>query len=210
MPCNGTASMDTLQPEAATYTIVTATGVETAAARSALPRDARVVQAGVALRRRRQHIDGIAISCGLAGGLRADLPTGTVLVPRELRLVDGTVIACDPLVAQMLAAAARAQGYRCVQDPLLTAAAVLRGRAREMWAQRGCAGVDMESGFIDASGIACVRVVLDTPQREISPAWERPARALIFPAAWRDLPFLAREGPRCARIAARVIARALF
>jgi hypothetical protein len=62
----------------------------------------------------------------------------------------------------------------------------------------------METGLLHAPRVACVRVILDTPLREISPAWGNPARALLDVRAWRDLPFLMREGPRCAAVAARV------
>ena len=190
-------------------TVVTATGVETSAARKALPADVRVVQAGIALAGSDARIEGIAISCGLAGGLRDDLPTGTVLVPRSVRRPDGTLLQCDEELSLALRRAAEALGYVPVDAPLVTSASLVHGAERAHWAAQGFAAVDMETGLISADAVACVRVVLDTPQREISPAWERPASVLFQPRAWRDLPFLAREGPRCASIAARIIAAAL-
>src|SRR2546429_5554522 len=60
----------------------------------------------------------------------------------------------------------------------------------------------METGLVLADRVATVRVVLDTPDRELAAAWTRPGRALRSPAAWRELPWLAREGPPCARPAA--------
>ncbi len=190
-------------------TVVTATGVETLAARKALAPTVRVVQAGIALRATRARIAGIAISCGLAGGLRDDVPTGTVLIPRVVHRTDGVEIVCEESLVESLAAAARALGYAPVDAPLLSSAALVREGERKTWAERGYAGADMESGFIDCEALACVRVVLDTPQREISAAWQRPGSVLVSPRAWIDVPFLAREGPRCAAIAARVIAAAL-
>jgi hypothetical protein len=67
----------------------------------------------------------------------------------------------------------------------------------------------METGLLGADRVASVRVVLDTPDRELDPAWGRPLTALWHPAAWLQLPWLAAEGPRCARLAAQVLAAAL-
>lgn len=188
-------------------TIVTATGVEYAAARKAAPLEVRVVEAGIALARTLDFGE-IAISCGLAGGLRADLPTGSVVIPNLVQRPDGSELECDAQLSALLRAAARRLGYEPVDAPLLTSATLVRGRERLQWADR-FAAVDMESGLIAARRVACVRVVLDTPQREISSAWLRPGSVPFHPRAWRDLPFLAREGPRCARIAASVTAEAL-
>lgn len=190
-------------------TVVTATGLETAAARKALPEEISVVQGGIALASSAARITGSAISCGLAGGLRTDLPTGTVLIPRSVRRPDGTLLACDADLTGALIAAAEILGYRACDAPLLTSATLVHGGERSKWAAQGFAGVDMETGLIEAERVACVRIVLDTPQREISPAWERPLSVLFQPRAWRDLPFLAREGPRCAQLAARIVATAL-
>jgi hypothetical protein len=136
--------------------------------------------------------------------LRADLPTGTVLVPERVRRPDGGELSCDAAAVKALADAASRLGYRAVHDPLLTSRSIVTGTERRIWAQRGYAGVDMETGLLRAPRVACVRVVLDTPQREISPAWAQPVRALFQPRAWRDLPFLMRESSRCAGIAAQI------
>jgi hypothetical protein len=189
--------------------VVTATGIEAAAARKALPPDVKVIEAGIALAAVRAHYDDLAISCGVAGGLRDDLPTGTVLIPASVRCADGSIFECDASASQALRRAAVAVGYMPVEAPLITTATLVYGANRRTLAAAGYAGVDMETGLIDAPRIACVRVVLDTPQREISPVWEKPWRVPLHPRAWRDLPFLAREGPRCARIAAQIIAAAV-
>ena len=190
-------------------TVVTATAVEYAAAKAVLPQTVRVIRAGISLRRSRVHINGSAISCGLAGGVRDDVPTGAVLIPRIVRRSDGAAIQCDPALVEALIAASRTLGHEPMDAPLLTADALVHGPNRATYASAGISGVDMETGFIDAQRLACVRVVLDTPKREISPAWLHPASIVFHPGAWRDLPFLAREGPRCARRAASVIARAI-
>ncbi|MBV8073799.1 MAG: hypothetical protein JO140_00115, partial [Candidatus Eremiobacteraeota bacterium] len=60
--------------------VVTATRFETFAARRELP-GRRIVRVGLGSGYRS---DEIVVACGLAGGLRDDLPTGTVLIPREV------------------------------------------------------------------------------------------------------------------------------
>jgi hypothetical protein len=152
--------------------------------------------------------DGLALSCGLAGGLREGVPTGSVLIPRRVVRADGTVLECDAQAVQALDAAARELGYEPLADPMVTQSTLVYGKEpRAALAARGFAGVDMETGLIGAPRVACVRVVLDTPQREISPVWLHPAKALFTPRAWADLPMLIVHGNRCARIAARVAAK---
>jgi hypothetical protein len=188
-------------------TIVAATSTEARAARRFAPPDVAVVQCGIGLARH-AAFDGLAISCGLAGGLRRGLQTGTVLIPRYVRRPDGSQLDCDDAAVDALTYCAARFACEVVQDPLLTSETLVRGTEREAWAAQGYAGVDMETGLIAAQRVACVRVVLDTPEREISPAWVRPARAVLQPRAWLDLPFLIREGPRCSTIAARIAAQA--
>lgn len=184
-------------------TILAATSVEARAVRKYAKNTVRVVEAGIALSK--QHrFDGIVISCGLAGGLRADLPTGTVLIPHQVYRADGTSIECDPEIVQQLTKAARDLGFDPVHDPIVTSQTLVHGEARKELASHGYAGVDMESGLIEAQKIGCVRVILDTQQREISPAWLHPWSVIVHPSALRDLPFLLREAPRCADIAARI------
>jgi len=130
------------------------------------------------------------------------------LIPDRVRRPDGTHLDCDAQAVQALRAQARARGYEPVTDPIVTGATLVYGAERKAWAARGYAGVDMETGLLHAPRAACVRVVLDTPLREISPAWLTPSKAFLQPRAWRDLPFLMREGPRCAAIAAEIAAGA--
>lgn len=189
--------------------VIAATGVEARAAKAALGKRARVMQVGIALRGLREDPGPIVISCGLAGGLRDDLPTGTVLIPREVRRPDGSMLACDPDLTESLVRAARAAGCEPVEAPLLTTARIVRGAERMRWAQEGYAGADMETGLLRAPRIACVRVILDTPVHEFSIAWENPASVIFRPDAWLDIPFLARQAPRCAALAARIVADAL-
>lgn len=189
-------------------TIVTATGLEARAAWKAVGARVRVVQAGIGLSKQRSF-EGDAISCGVAGGLRAGIRTGTVLIPKSVLRPDGTALECDPELRESLLRAAHALNYDPEEAPLLTSATLVHGKDRAAFAARGYAGVDMETGLISADRIACVRVVLDTPEREISPAWQNPASVIFHPFAWGNLPFLAREGPRCASIAASIVAMSI-
>lgn len=193
-------------PEAPT--IVAATRLEARAVRRHAPK-ATVVESGIALARLNGSLPGAAISCGLAGGLRNDLPTGTILIPSAVATSDGTVIECDPAWTERLRAGARSLGFAFLDAALLTSDVLVVGDQRAMWAARGFAAVDMETARIPAQAIAAVRVVLDTPQRELSPEWLDPSRAMRNPKNWGQMFWLAREGPRCANLAARIIAASL-
>lgn len=194
-------------PEAPT--IVAATSLEARAVRRRAPQ-AKVIESGVGLARLDgTRVSGVAISCGLAGGLRADLPTGTIVIPSAIATSDGVAIACDAAWTARLRDAALRLGYAYIDAALLTSDALIVGDQRNAWAARGFAAVDMETARIPAHAIAAVRVVLDTPQRELSPDWLNPSRAALNPKNWGQMFWLAREGPRCADLAARIIAAAL-
>lgn len=187
--------------------VVTATSIEARAARRELP-DVRIYEAGMALAKRRNGFGAVVISCGVAGCLGADTPTGSVLIPREVLRPDGSTLVCDAELVAALAGAARSLGFEPLLAPLVTSSSLIRGPERAVWAARGYAGVDMETGLLDAPQIAAVRVVLDTPQRELRADWLRPARAMLDPRNWAEARWLAREAPRCARRAAAVVAAA--
>lgn len=189
-------------------TFVAATSIEARALRRRLPR-ARIVTAGLALTRMREALGECVISCGVAGGLRGDLSTGTVLVPREIGRPDGTRFRCDDRLVECLASGARRAGVEPVEDPMLTSDTIVTGEHRALWAARGFAAVDMETGRIVAPRIAAVRVVLDTPERELSKDWERPVLALMKPWNWPQAFWLARATPRAADLAARVVAQGI-
>jgi hypothetical protein len=128
------------------------------------------------------------------------------LIPREVRRPNGSVLRCDRELVEALARGARSLGIEPVFDALLTADSIVNGPAREMWAGQGYAGVDMETGRIAASRVAAVRVVLDTPHRELSAEWRTPLQAILKPRNWAQALWLAREAPRAARLAASVLA----
>lgn len=175
--------------------------------RRALP-GARLVRAGVSLSRLRGPLAGPVVTCGLAGALRPEVPTGTVLVPECVIRPDGAALRCDPQLVEALLAAARQLGLEPMQGPMLTSKTLVVGARRAEWAERGCVGADMETGLLEEGRVASVRVVLDTPEREVSAVLQHPARAIWQPRAWGELAWLARQAPRCARLAADVLALA--
>jgi hypothetical protein len=185
--------------------IVVATATEALAVHRAVP-GVRVYETGVGLAKHAGPFGDAVVSCGLAGGLRDDLPSGTILVPREVRRPDGRTLQCDAELSERLVAAARSLGFEPVLEPMLTSRTIVNGAERDVWARAGYAGVDMETGLIDAPRVAAVRVVLDTPQRELSAEWIEPMRALRNPRNWMQALWLARHAPRFARRAAQVVA----
>jgi hypothetical protein len=188
-------------------TFIAATSLECRALRRVLP-NARVVETGIALSKVRSGLGDAVVSCGLAGGLRPDLPTGTLLIPRGVRRPDGATLHCDPELVEAFARSARTLGIEPVFDGLLTAPTIVRGEARGRWAAQGYAAVDMETGLLGARRVAAVRVVLDTPQSEISADWNRPLVAILKPWNWPQAVWLAREGSRAAALCARVVGAA--
>ncbi|HLY02515.1 MAG TPA: hypothetical protein VKR56_08450 [Candidatus Cybelea sp.] len=185
-------------------TLIAATSLECNALRRVLP-EARVVQVGIALADLRAPLGDTIVSCGLAGGLRSDLPTGTLLIPREVRRPDGDALLCDAELVEALAEGARSLGIEPVFAALLTTDSIVNGAARDMWAAQGFAGVDMETGRLAAPRVAAVRVILDTPHHELSAEWRTPLRAMLNPRNWPQAAWLAREAPRAARLAALVL-----
>lgn len=189
--------------------MIVATRLEAWAARRAV-RGERIIEAGAGLRRLpRQELGLVVVTCGLAGAVRPGVPTGAVVIPDRVLRPDGAWLSCDPSLVASLVAAARELGLEPERGPLGTASAFVRGAARATWVERGCVAVDMETGLLTAPRIAAVRVVLDTPERDLSEVWRRPALAFVHPGVWREAIWLSREAPRCARRAAAVLAAAL-
>jgi len=151
-------------------TVATATRTETLAARRVLRGRARVVRVGVACRRDGVETAGPLVVCGVAGGLVPELPPGTVVIPDEVAMGTEWTVTCDPDLTERLRGAARRLGLEPHAGPLVTLGSVVRGGVRAAWAARGAAAVDMESAVLvrAVSGpAAVVRVVLDTPSREL-------------------------------------------
>jgi adenosylhomocysteine nucleosidase len=153
----------------------------------------------------------VAFSVGLAGGFDPRLAPGTVVIPREVAREDGVMLACDVAWSAALERASIQLGFPTVTLPMLSAAALVTHAGRAAWFERGFAAVDMETALLAGmvARVAAVRVILDTPLHEISPAWVNPRRAAADPRNWREAAWLARWVPRYTRRAAQVIARAL-
>jgi len=116
---------------------------------------------------------------------------------------------CDRALVAQLVVAARKLGHETVVAPLLTSATLMPRLERERWAQHGYAAVDMESGLIVAPRIGVIRVILDTPARELSGEMAAPRERLPRSAPLAAAIWLARNAPRCARIAAEITAAVL-
>lgn len=191
--------------------ILAPTLLEYRAARRALPHK-RVSRTGVSLARwQGAPDDSCVIVCGLAGALVPGLPPGSVLIPEQVGLPDGSMFSCDPTLVQVLIRAARALDFRPDTRPLLTAPSLIVGEARQQWCQRGFVAADMETGLLAQRKlrVATIRVVLDTPEYGLSPDWLQPTRALLRPSLWRELFWLSRAAPRYAKRAAHVLKVAL-
>jgi hypothetical protein len=151
------------------------------------------------------------ITCGLAGGLRADLPPGPVVVADAVATEDGEPVACDPRWVAALTAGARACGHEPVVGPMLTARRLVVGDARAGWAGKGFAAAEMETALLIATGapLASLRVIIDAPAAEVSEHWVSPGRAAIDPRRWREAMWLGARAPRYSRLAARCLAAGL-
>ena len=193
-------------------TVVVAMGVEARPFRRLTPQ-LRLVRAGIGLATLDQRMlnTQVVLSVGLSGGLPEDVASGTVVIPSQVAREDGVLVACDAAWSAALVAASRRLGYPTSTAPLLSADALVTHAGRGLWAARGFAAVDMETAMLAGmlARVAAVRVVLDTPSQEISPAWVSPARAALDPRNWSEGWWLLRTAPRFARRAALVVQAAL-
>jgi hypothetical protein len=189
-------------------TVVAAMGVEARPFARHAPQ-LRLVRAGIGLATLDRRL--LTTPVVLSVGLTEDLLSGTVVIPSQVAREDGVLVECDAAWSAALERASRRLGYPTSTASLLSAHGLVTHAGRGMWAARGFAAVDMETAVLAgmAPRVAAVRVVLDTPSQEISPAWERPRRAALDPRNWREGAWLARTAPRFSRRAALVVAAAL-
>lgn len=193
--------------------VLAPTALEYWAVRAMFPA-ANAVRGGVGLSHRPETRAEIAITCGLAGGLEPTLAPGTVVIPDRVETTDGRSFACDPTIVQALTAGARLLAFEPDSRPMLTSPTFVTGSERDYWSRRGFAAADMETGLLAERDlrVATVRVVLDSPSRDLTDTWMRPGRALLRgagPAAWfstwGELFWLCRAAPWYSLRAARIL-----
>lgn len=169
---------------------------------------ARASWAGMRLARWKGARPGsIVVVCGLAGALAPGLPAGTVLIPDWIGLTDGSALQCDAALVQTLVTAARTLHFQPDTRPLLTSPSLIVGNDRHHWFRQGFVAVDMEMGLLAEQNlrVATIRVVLDTPEQDLSPNWLRPTSALLQPLLWQELLWMSSVVPRYALRAAHVL-----
>ena len=129
-----------------------------------------------------------------------DQSPGTVVIPSVVADERGTTHACDPAVVAALERAAHYLRLPVAGGSLVSTAGMVTGPSRELWAERGHVAVDMESAAAaeSAQRFGVLRVILDTPTRELSGAWATPARAIRQPSNWGEAIWLGLHAPRYA------------
>lgn len=180
-----------MNAQSARLLVIASLRIERAALRRGLP-DVPVLRCGMGAARARatalvaagMPADVVAVA-GFCGAVGDDLRAGDVVVASEVRGSEGiTRCASGPVVAALAML-----GIGRVQvGPVACVDHLVHGRQRAVLAGEGVLAVDMESAWLApaAAGrpFAVVRVVLDTPAREIY----RPAATLVGGlTAWRAL-----------------------
>lgn len=162
-------------------------------------RDLHVVQVGIGGRPPRS-MAGIVISAGLCGGLLEEQTPGTVVIATQVVDEGGVTHVCDPGVVAALERAAHYLRLPVAGGSLISTSTMVTGPARAAWAGRGHVAVDMESAGVAtaAQRFGVLRVILDTPRRELSPAWAEPGRAVRDPSNWSEALWLGINAPRFA------------
>ena len=186
-----------MPPEAPVHAVC-AMGIEAWGVRRRA-RNLRIVQVGIG-GRPPARLPGIVISAGLCGGLLPEQTPGTVVIPSQVVDEQGVARACDPGVVAALERAARYLRLPVAGGSLVSTSGMVTGAARRTWAERGHMAVDMESAAAAASSerFGVLRVILDTPSRELSDAWAAPARAIRQPSNWSEAVWLGINAPRFA------------
>ncbi len=132
------------------------------------------------------------------------------MIPDAIGLPDGRRLACDRRLVDRLRTGAARVGLPFHDGPIVSLPWLVTGEERERWRGAGYLAADMESGPILTEGMpaACLRVVLDTPARELSSLWLRPWTAVTRPSLWPQLLWLSARAPALALRAAAVTAAA--
>jgi 4-hydroxy-3-methylbut-2-en-1-yl diphosphate reductase len=175
--------------------------IERTAVRRGLP-GALVLRSGVGAGRARAtaqlaaRIPAAAVAvAGFCGAVGEGLRAGDVVIASEVRGPEGVT----PCASEPLAAALAALGIERVHvGPLASVDHLVRGAQRGLLAGEGALAVDMESAWLASAAagrpFAVMRVVLDTPAREIYrplatltgglKAWQALRRAVPALALW--------------------------
>jgi 4-hydroxy-3-methylbut-2-enyl diphosphate reductase len=111
---------------------------------------------------------------GFCGALSDDLQPGDVVLASELRSPDPTTTTCpDPAI---LAGVLRRGGLRVHIGPIASSTRLVTGTRRSELRESGALAVDMESAWLAAAinpePLVVLRVVLDTPRRELRRPWQ--------------------------------------
>ncbi|MGH9075895.1 MAG: 4-hydroxy-3-methylbut-2-enyl diphosphate reductase [Acidimicrobiales bacterium] len=117
-------------------------------------------------------VSGPVVVAGVAGHLGQGAWPGDVVVADRVVDAGGRVVAGPLASAPLLAGALARAGLRVKVGPVASVEGVVRGgNARRALAERGALAVDMESACLAGAGwagpVAVVRVVVDTPEREL-------------------------------------------
>jgi 4-hydroxy-3-methylbut-2-en-1-yl diphosphate reductase len=143
--------------------------------------------------------DAVAV-VGFCGALRDGLRPGDIVVATEVRSPDGTIVRCSP---GPVVASLKALGVDNVHaGPIVSSETLVRGDGREALASDGALAADMESAWLAeaAAGrpFAVVRVVVDSPSRELSQAFATSAGGLRAARSLRRAaPALSRWASGC-------------
>jgi len=159
-------------------------------------REARVVRTGAGPRRSQSaalrlagSADSALAVAGVCGGVDPNLPPGSVIVASELQGGKGTRKLTDP---EALVDALRALGTTAQLGPIRSEDHIVLGAERERLRESGAIAVDMESCWLAEAAanrpFAVLRVIIDTPQREL-------LRLGAIPDSLRALATLRRIAP---------------
>lgn len=176
----------TARPQDPPLLLVCALGIERFAlrggSREAASSTLRILRTGMGPRAAAESVgrtvvdDGaIVVAIGFCAGLEPGMQPGDVVVATEVRDTadtDGAAVPCS--AAAWLTRALRARGHTAHTGPLTSCDHLVRGRERATLHAQGAIGADMESAAtlrtalaVGKRRVAAVRVVVDTPKREL-------------------------------------------
>lgn len=180
--------------------------VEALALRAGLrrvPQAPRVVRTGAGVRPHRALLlagaDAVLIA-GVCGAVADGMRAGDLVVPSEVRTVDGRSLRCAG--APLLAAALRRSGFTVHEGPLASVGRLVhRAADRAALAATGAVAVDLETASLLESAApaatAVVRAVVDAPDRPLVRAGTAVRGTTALIALARSAPVLERWLAAC-------------